>query len=68
MVQIHLWERSNTKRRKRDIMELATIVFMVLGVLLVAFAAVAVISSIVGVRKMEGSCLQEKLETLNSRP
>lgn len=68
MVQIHLWERSNTKRRKRDIMELATIVFMVLGVLLVAFAAVAVISSIVGVRKMEGSGLQEKLETLNSRP
>jgi hypothetical protein len=49
-------------------MELATIVFMVIGVAVVAFAAVAVISSIAGVRNEEGSGLQEKLANLNSRP
>lgn len=46
-------------------MELATIVFMAVGALVVVFAAVAVLSTIIGVRKVEGFGLQEKLHVLN---
>lgn len=61
-------------------MELATIVFMVVGLLLVGFAAFAVVSSIMGVRHIvldepaEGApqlgrvaTFQEKLSVLNSK-
>lgn len=46
-------------------MELATIIFMAVGVLLIAFAAVAILSTLIGVRKVEGRGLQEKLHNLN---
>lgn len=60
-------------------MELATIVFMAVGALVVVFAAVAVLSSILGVRKVSleplengekrgrVAAFQEKLEVVNSR-
>jgi membrane protein implicated in regulation of membrane protease activity len=46
-------------------MELATIIFMAVGILLIAFAAVAFLSTLIGARNVEGRGLQEKLHTLN---